>query len=211
MGSAIEFVVSWWKGLNEDNRTLLLAVLILSIFGVVVYAMIDDWDVKYWASLIVSGLISYFFGYHQGIHGTTDNGSETIKVFGFKIDPIFKDQIVICAITVIVISLDRRALLDLFIDGLTKPQIIGVILLVSRLIFIILQGLSPFYGRWGVSVYVLSALLILTPYIVQYSLLTVNYDWLGIVIPIIVGGLVALFETDRISKENVFNLDEWLP
>jgi len=190
-------IEDWWQHRKKSERLLIFGIIAVISVSAFVLDTLSSINVGYWGGIVLYGLLSMMFGASELFEADSKSGS--IEIFDFEVDSLLISQVFALAVAVSTV-LFGRVLLEgsqFAIETLTRLQICGLLIIVSRLVPIVESKADIFHGRWSWSIFTLGVtLLLVSPFIPTLPIVGVQRLLPKLAVSLLISLVVLLYETD---------------
>jgi hypothetical protein len=200
---ATKKVKEYWNRLSERERLIVKLITVSVIIALFIRNILNGMDVIFWGGIVLYGIITYSFGYQDSI---TEN-SETKIIRGHPVDGVLWDQVILVLYSIFIFVIGE--IVYDYLTGsfsITKFQMIGVIVGVSRAGLRITRLENDPSGRWKTAIWGFSLSAFIAPYPISYLQKQAGNNGLGgvigfmeILIPIVITGIMILDAENKIN------------
>ena len=143
----------------------MLSLIAIGLSGVVLNT-ISSIDIGFWGGIVVYGLLNMLFGASEVFGSSSSSGSS--EILNLEVDSLIVPQIltIVFAISTVIWGRILKQWAQSVIGTISQLQILGIIVLLTRLVLVAESKSSLFHGKWSHSIYSLGiALVFLSPFI----------------------------------------------
>lgn len=182
----------------RKQRYVIYALLFATIIALLIRDFLDGIDIDFWGTLVVYGLLNMLFGASDMFRHLRASR----EIVGVRVDGPIVIQILLAGVAVSVVLFGQalRSLVTEGVSGIGGAQMLGAVIILTRLTAIIQAQKGLTYGLWSWTVYTLGLALCLLPPAIEYFVPVDGtfLQLLQLVIPVFLAGLVWLSEAGRV-------------